>query len=184
MDPNLSEANTRVDNALKHLQRELATVRAGRANPTLIEEMPVKAYGGIMKLMELGTINAPQPTLLTVQVWDASVLKDIEKAFMESNLGLSASVDGTTIRVPIPSLTEERRHEYIKIAHQKGEACKVEIRQIRSDIRDDWKKEETAGNIGEDELSRREKLLQDLIDGASATVDEYVKAKEADLSQI
>ena len=183
MDPVLLDANSRIDNSLKHLQHDLSTTRAGRANPTLIEDIPVKVYGSQMKLMEVGTIGSPQPTLLTVSVWDASIIKDVEKAILESNIGLTPSVDGTTIRLAIPALTEERRQEYVKLSHQKGEASRVAIRQIRSDVRDLWKAEEAKGEIGEDELGRREKILQDLVDKAIATVDEYVKAKEQDLMQ-
>jgi ribosome recycling factor len=184
MDPNLIDANTRIDNSLKHLQRELSNIRAGRANPSLIEDMPVMAYGSRMKMMEVGTIAAPQPSLLTITVWDPSVIKDVEKAILESNLGLNPAVDGQTIRLAIPPLTEERRDEFVKVAHQKGEASRVEIRQIRADLRDTWKKAEEAGEIGEDEFHRREKLLQDLVDNSTSTVDEYVKAKEEELKQI
>jgi ribosome recycling factor len=136
-----------------------------------------------MKLMEVGTISSPQPTLLTINVWDVSVVKDVEKAILESNIGLTPSVDGSTVRLAIPPLTEERRTEFVKLAHQKGEHTRVEIRQIRGDVRDDWKKEEDSGEIGEDELRRREKILQDLVDKSISTVDEYVKAKEDDLMQ-
>jgi ribosome recycling factor len=184
MDPNLTDANTRIDNSLKHLQRELSNIRAGRANPSLIEEIPVMAYGSRMKMMEVGTIAAPQPSLLTITAWDPSVVKDIEKAIMESNLGLNPAVDGQTIRLAIPPLTEERRDEFVKVAHQKGEASRVEIRQIRADMRDSWKKAEEAGEISEDEFHRREKLLQDMVDKSTSAVDEYVKAKEEELKQI
>ncbi len=184
MDPNLTEANTRIDNALKHLQRELSNIRAGRANPSLVEDVPVMAYGARMKMMEVGTISAPQPSLLTITVWDPAVIKDVEKAILEANLGLNPSIDGQTVRLPIPQLTEERREEFVKLAHQKGEAARVDIRQIRADFRDNWKKEEEKGEIGEDELHRRDKLLQDLIDKSVSTVDEYIKAKEDELMQI
>jgi ribosome recycling factor len=184
MDPHLVEPSEKIDNALLHLQRELASIRAGRANPTLIEELPVNVYGSRMKLMEVGTINAPQPTLLTVQVWDASIIKDVEKAIMESNLGINPAVDGTTIRLPIPPLSEERREEFAKLAHQKGEVCRIAIRQIRNDQRSAWGLEEEKGEIGEDELERREKLLQDIVDRAVLKVDEFVKAKVEELRQI
>lgn len=184
MDPDLQEANSKIQETLLHLQRELSAIRAGRANPTLLEELPVTAYGARMKLMEVGTISAPQPTLLTIQVWDASVVKDVEKAILESNLGLNPAVDGTTVRVPIPPLTEERREEFVKLAHQKGENAKVSIRQIRQDQRSDWQEDKESGSIGEDEFNRLEKLLQDLVDRSSSKVDELVKTKEADLMQV
>lgn len=184
MDPVLTEVNQEVDNALQHLQRELSSIRAGRANPSLIEDIPVFVYGTRMKLMEVGTIGAPQPALLTIQVWDASLIRDVEKAILESNIGLTPAVDGTTIRLNLPPLTEERREEFVKLTLQKGEACKVKVRQVRHDHRSKWDLEKKSGTISEDELFRREKLLQDLIDKSISTVDEYVKAKEEDLRQI
>lgn len=184
MDPILAEPNQKIDNSLQHLQKELASIRAGRANPSLVEEIPVLAYGTRMKMMEVGTISAPQPSLIIIQVWDASLVKDVEKAIFESNLGINPGVDGTTIRLPLPPLTEERREEYVKLVTQKGEAAKVDIRQIRQDFRNTWEQEKKAGSLSEDELFRREKLLQDLVDKAMSAVDEYVQAKQEDLRQL
>lgn len=184
MDPNLAEVNQKIENALAHLQKELAGIRAGRANPSLVEEIPVSVYGTKMKLMEVGTISAPQPSLLTIQVWDLSVVKDVEIAILEANLGLNPSVDGQIIRLPIPPLTQERREEFVKLSHKKGEDVRVEIRQIRGDRRQSWGKEKDEGIIGEDELIRREKILQVLIDKAVVAVDEQVKAKEEELSRV
>lgn len=184
MDPVLNETEEKIRNALAHLQKELASIRAGRANPTLIEELPVNVYGAKMKLMELGTITAPQTTLLTVQVWDASIIKDVEKAIMEANLGLNPSIDGQTIRLPIPPLSEERREEFVKLANLKGEECKVEIRQIRQSQREDFEEDKENGNIGEDELHKLQDQLQNLIDKSTASIDEYIKNKETELRQI
>jgi ribosome recycling factor len=184
MDPSLTEVDQKVKDTLIHLQRELSSIRAGRANPTLLEDLPVSAYGSRMKMVEVGTIAAPQPTLLTVTVWDPGVVKDVEKAIQEANLGLNPSVDGQTVRVPIPPLTEERREEYVKLAHQKGEAARVSLRQIRNDQRDEWKKEKESGEISEDEFFRREKLLQEMVDKYNAEIDSHVKHKEEELRQI
>ncbi len=184
MDPVLTDTHQKIDNALAHLQRELATIRAGRANPSLLEEIPVMAYGSRMKLMEVGTITAPQATLLTIQVWDTSLVNDVQKAIQDANLGLSTSNEGNVIRVPIPPLSEERREEFAKLAKTKGEEIKVEVRRIRGDQRDLWKAEEEKGEIGEDEFHRREKLLQDLVDRTVAQIDELVKTKEEELRQV
>jgi ribosome recycling factor len=184
MDPNLNDANTKIQGALEHLQRELATIRAGRANPSLIENIPISVYGTKMKLMEIGTISAPQPSLLTILVWDTTVVKDVERGIQEAKIGLSTSSEGNIIRLPIPPLTEERRLEFAKQASQKGEAAKVSIRQIRGDQREDWSKQKESGEIGEDEFFRREKLLQELVDRASVNVEELVNAKEEELKQI
>lgn len=184
MDSNLVEANNRIDKALEHFKGELAGVRAGRANPNLVENIPVEAYGGKMKLMEVGTISAPQPTLLQVQVWDVSLIDHVIKAIQESNLGLNPAVDGQLIRLPIPLLTAERREEFIKLVHQKIEEARVEIRQIRQEIRQTWVKQKEAGEYGEDELFRREKLLQELIDKKMAEIENLGKAKEEELKEI
>lgn len=184
MDPVLAEANQKIDATLLHLQRELSAIRAGRANPSLVEDISVMAYGSRLKMNEVGTISAPQPSLLTIQVWDASIIKDVQKALMEANLGINPSVEGNVVRLPIPQLTEERREEFVKLAHQKAEAAKVSIRQIRGEERDNWKKAEEAGEIGEDELDRREKLLQVLVDRSTGSVEEYLKNKEEELRQI
>lgn len=184
MDPVLNQAYTKIQSALDHLKRELSSIRAGRANPSLIEELPVKAYGATMKLMEVGTISAPQSSLLTIQVWDISLVKEVQKAILESSLGLNPAVDGQSIRLPIPPLSEERREEFVKVSHLKGEEAKVSIRQIRAEERDNWQNEKESRDIGEDELFRREKLLQDLIDKQVLQIDEHVKIKEEELRQI
>lgn len=184
MDPTLTEANQKIQGSLDHLKRDLATIRAGRANPSLIEEVPVSAYGSRMKLMEVGTISSPQPSLLTVQVWDASVVSEVVKALQEANLGLNPSAEGQIVRLPIPPLTAERREEFIKMAHTKMEEARVEIRQVRQQIREGWERAQEAGDFGEDEFDRRSKLLQDLVDRASAAVEELGKAKEEELAQV
>ena len=184
MDPSLQEANQKIQNALDHLQRELSTIRAGRANPSLIENILVEAYGSKMKLVELCTISAPQPSLLTVQVWDVSLTNNVIKGIMESSLGINPASDGQLIRLPIPPLTEERRKELTKVVHQKMEEARVEIRQIRQEIRKDWDRQKDAGEISEDELQRREKLLQDLIEKETEMIEQFGKNKEKELMEI
>ncbi len=184
MDPVLSEANTKIEDALHHLKMELAGIRAGRASPSLIENILVEAYGGKMKMVEVGNISSPQPTLLTVQVWDASILQNVIKAIQEANLGLNPSNEGTLIRLPIPPLTTERREEFIKILHQKLEETKVAIRQIRQDFRNNWKATQEQGQFGEDEFFRREKLLQELVDKKIAEIEDLGKSKEEELKEI
>lgn len=184
MDPNLTQPNENLESTLHHFKVEIAGIRAGRANPALIENIPIEAYGGKMKLLEIGNISAPQPSLLTVQLWDASILQSVLKGIQDSNLGLNASNDGSLIRLPIPPLTAERREEFIKILHQKMEDAKVAIRQVRQDFRNGWKKDSEDGKISEDEFNRREKLLQDLIDKKIVEVDDLGKAKEEELIQI
>src|SRR3989338_1783835 len=141
MDPVLTDPNNKIEENLHHFKVAIAGIRAGRANPAFIENILVDAYGGKMKLMEVGNISAPQPSLLTVQLWDESILQSVLKGIMEANLGLNPSNDGTLVRLPIPPLTAERREEFIKILHKKMEEAKVAIRQIRQDFRNNWKTE-------------------------------------------
>lgn len=184
MDPILVEPNTKIEAAIHHLKVELSGIRAGRANPGMIENISVEAYGDRMKLIEVGNIAAPQPSLLTVQVWDASILQNVIKAIQEANLGLNPSNEGTLIRLPIPALTSERREEFIKIVHQRTEEAHVSIRQMRQDFRQTWKKQSEEGTISEDEFFRREKILQEIIDKKMVEIDEVGKAKEEELTQI
>lgn len=184
MDPLFLEFNQKIQAALDHLKRGLSSIRAGRANPSLVEEVSVNVYGSRMKLLELGTISAPQPSLLTVQIWDVSVVNDVLKAIQEANLGLNPSAEGSVIRLPIPPLTAERREEFIKMSHNKMEEAKVQLRQIRQETREIWAKLQETGEFGEDELDRRNKILQEMIDKASGQIEELGKAKEEELSQV
>jgi len=184
MDPILTEPSSKIEAALHHYKMEIASIRAGRANPGLIENVAVEAYGGKMKLIELGNISAPQPSLLTIQIWDAAILQNVIKAIQEANLGLNPSNEGTLIRLPIPPLTQERREEFTKILHQKMEEARVEIRQVRQDFRNLWKASQESGEFSEDEFFRREKLLQELVDKTIVEVESLGKAKEEELIQI
>lgn len=184
MDPELVEFATNIQSALDHLKKELSAIRAGRANPSLLEDLPINAYGAQMKLMEVGTISTPQLSLLTVQVWDPALVKDVEKVIMSAGLGLNPSTEGQVVRVPIPPLTEERRREFVKLAHVKGEEAKIAVRQHRQEQKDAWVKAENSGEIGEDELARREKLMQEVVDKANSEIDTLIKQKEADLMQV
>lgn len=184
MDPILNEVKAKIEAVLHHFKVEIAGIRAGRANPALIENVSVDVYGSHMKLNEVGNISAPQPSLLTVQVWDVSILDKVIKAIQEANLGLNPSNEGTLIRLPIPPLTAERREEFIKLLHQKKEEAHVSIRQIRHDFRNGWKKESEEGVYGENEFFRREKILQELVDKKVSEIEELGKAKEEELTQI
>lgn len=184
MESFLQVANDKLQQVVEHLKKELSSIRAGRANPAMIEDLSVSAYGSKMKLMELTTIASPQPSLLTIQVWDVSVIPSIEKAILESSLGLNPSTEGQTIRLNIPPLTEERREEFVKVAHLKGEEARIQIRQIRGAERDKWTSEKLSGQIGDDELRRREKLLQDMVDKVSLDIAELASSKVEELKTI
>ncbi len=184
METILTTANEKIQAIIDHFKRELSSIRAGRANPSLIENVTVDAYGSKMKMLEVGTIAAPQPSLLTIQVWDPSLIQATIKAIQEANLGLNPANDGQLIRLPIPPLTQERRQEFIKLTHQRAEEAKVSIRQTRQDMRQEWKQQQEDGAFGEDELERREKLLQDLIDKKNEEIGELAKTKELELTEM
>lgn len=184
MDPVLIPVQEKLDAALHHFKVEIAGIRAGRANPSLIENVLVEAYGAKMKMMEVGTIASPQPTLLTIQVWDAEQVTNVIKAIQESGMGLNASSEGQVVRVPIPPLNQERREEFIKLLHQKQEDAKVAMRQVRQDYRSVWQDEKTKGTISEDEFFRREKILQDHINKSIEELDALGKIKETELTTL
>ncbi len=184
MDPVLDQAKEKLENALDAFKRDIVGIRVGRANPSLIENVPVEAYGSRMKLVEVGNISAPQPSLLTIQVWDVSILQNVIKAIQEANLGLNPSNEGTLIRLPIPPLTQERREEFIKLLHQKMEEGRIQLRQIRQDLRNVWKQQMDNGDFGEDELERREKLFQEMVDRKVTEIEELGKQKQEELLEI
>ncbi len=184
MDPVLTQPSEKIENSLHHFKMDIAGIRVGRANPALLDNVTVEAYGSRMKLSEVGNISAPQPSLLTISVWDASILQNVIKGIQEANLGLNPSNEGTLIRLPIPQLTAERREEFIKILHTKMEEVKVVIRGVRQDFRNEWKKASDDGIIGEDEFFRREKLLQELIDKKIEEVETIGKSKTGELTTI
>ncbi|MDD2823452.1 MAG: ribosome-recycling factor [Candidatus Daviesbacteria bacterium] len=184
MDPVLNEANTSIQSAIEHLKHELSSIRVGRANPAFIENIPVEAYDTRLKLLEVANISAPQPNLLTVQVWDASIVHNVVKAIQEANLGLNPSFEGAIIRLPIPPLTAERREELIKVVHLKKEETKINFRQIRQDIRAKWEQEKEADVFGEDEWQRREKILQELIEKSTVFIEELGKDKVKELTEL
>ena len=184
MDPVLQESNQKIQAVIEHFKHDLASIRAGRANPMLIEDVQVEAYDSRLKLSEVGSISAPQQNLLTVQIWDAGIMPNVVKAIQEANLGLNPSFEGQLIRLPIPQLTSDRRAELIKMVHQKVEEAKISFRQVRQEIREDWQKSQKADEFGEDEFQRREKILQELLDKSAREIESLGKSKEAELAEV
>ncbi len=180
-DSALLEADEKMDSALDALKRDLNGVRTGRAHPSLIESLAVDYYGAATPLKQLGTINAPEARLLTIQVWDRGAVKAIEKAIQGSDLGLNPAVDGQLIRLPFPALTEQRRKDLAKLVHNKTEDARVAIRNVRRHSHDELRKVQKDGAISEDDLKRSEEELQKITDRHVATVDAEGKRKEAEL---
>jgi ribosome recycling factor len=175
---------TRMETALKALGHEFGGLRTGRASTNLLDPIMVDAYGSMVPLNQVGNVTAPEPRLLNVSVWDKGMVKAVEKAIRESDLGLNPAVDGATIRVPIPALSEERRKEMVKIAHKYAEASKVAIRNVRRDGNDELKKQKTAGAISEDDQAKQEKAIQKLTDDFVKKIDDLLAAKEKDILSV
>lgn len=170
--------------ALEHFQHELATIRTGRATPALLEDIRVEYYGTPTPLNQLASINAPEPMMLTVQVWDVSVLQAVEKAICTSSMGLNPNVDGQLIRVPLPSLTEERRQELVKLAKQKAEAARVSIRTIREESMRVIKNAETEKEISEDIAEAQRKELQKIVDEQNERIRSLLEKKQEEILKL
>jgi ribosome recycling factor len=182
--PSLQKARQRMEGAIEAMRREFSGVRTGKASPALLDTVRVEAYGSHMPLSQVGTVTAPEPRLLTVQPWDKSLMKDIERALRESDLGLNPSNDGNLIRIPIPPLTEERRKEYVRLLHKLAEEGRVAVRQARKDANDDLKRRQKDGELSEDELRREQDEVQKLTDQYVNKIEELLKKKEAEVLEV
>ena len=183
-DEILLDADDRMESAVQTLKRELNGVRTGRAHPSLIENLPVDYYGAMTPLKQLGTIAAPEARMLSVQVWDRGAIKAVEKAIQTSDLGLNPAVDGQTLRLPFPPLTEQRRKDMVKLVHNKTEESRVAIRNVRRHAHDELRRGQKDGDLSEDDLKRSEAELQGITDRHVLNVDTEGKKKEAELLEI
>jgi ribosome recycling factor len=177
----IKQAKQAMDKAVDAVKREFATVRTGKATTSLLDLVRVEAYGNEMPLNQVGSVAAPEPRLLTIQPWDKSLLKAIEKAILASDLGLTPSNDGNIIRIPLPPLTEERRKELVKVVHKFAEEGRVGIRHARTEAISRIKKTE---HVSEDEQKKTEKDAQKAHDDHMKHVDEILKAKEAEIMEV
>jgi ribosome recycling factor len=182
--PTLKKAKERMEHALESLRREFGGVRTGKASPQLLDAIRVEAYGSRVPLNQVGTVSAPEPRLLTVQPWDRGLVKEIDRALRESDLGLNPSNDGQLIRIPIPALTEERRREYARLLHKLAEEGRVAVRQARKDANDEVKARQKKEGLSEDDVRREEKEVQKLTDQYIARVEEMLKHKEAEVMEV
>ena len=181
---NNKEYNVRMQKSLDHLSAEFATVRAGRANASVLDQIMVEYYGCPTPIQQVASISSPDPRSLVIQPWDSSVLKAIEKAILTSDLGINPTNDGKCIRLLFPQLTEERRKDLVKQVKKYGEDCKVAIRNIRRDAIDAYKKQQKASEITEDDLKGLEKDMQKMTDDFIKKVDEMTAKKEKELYAI
>ena len=180
----LSESEGRMNGAITALVNDLAGVRTGRASPALVERLEVAYYGTPTPLQQLATISAPEPRLLTIKPFDPSSLKDIERAILASDLGLTPNNDGKIIRLGIPALNEERRKQLTKVVHHRLEDARVAVRNIRRAVHEDLREFQKEKLISEDELERGETDLQKLTDRFVTKIDELGTRKEAEIMEI
>jgi ribosome recycling factor len=184
VDELIQDAIRRMDHSVEHTRNEFNTVRTGRASAALLDRITIDYYGTPTPLKNMATIGVPEPRLLTVQPFDPSQIKAIEKAVQESDLGLTPSNDGKLIRLPIPQLTEERRKELVKLVRKYGEDGKVAIRNVRRDVMKHLEELVRNGEVGDDEELRGEKQVQKLTDEHTKAIDDLMKHKEAEVMEV
>jgi len=180
---NKADLQRRMHGAVEALKHDLGGLRTGRASTTLLDPVVVEVYGATMPLNQVGTVSAPEPRMLSVQVWDRSNVTAVEKAIRSAGLGLNPISDGQNIRLPIPDLTEERRKELAKLAGQYAEKARVAVRNVRRDGMDLVKQDEKKGEIGQDDQKRLENEVQKLTDETIAEIDAAAHAKEKEILQ-
>ncbi|MGB9723266.1 MAG: ribosome recycling factor [Chloroflexia bacterium] len=180
----LSDAEARMKKSVEALREELVTLRTGRASPALVEHLMVDYYGVPTPLIQIAGITAPEPRLLVIQPWDISALKEIERAILTSDLGLTPTTDGRVIRLAIPYLTEERRRELVKRVRQRVEACKVALRNIRRDTIEDLEEAKKEKLISEDDLFRAKDDLQKLTEKYYEAAEKVGEAKEKEIMEV
>jgi ribosome recycling factor len=183
-DELLVDAGERMSKSVESMRHEFGSVRTGRATPALLDRISVDYYGAVTPLKQLATISAPEPRLLTVQPYDKSSIKAIERAILESDVGLTPGNDGNLIRLSIPELTEERRKQLVKVVRHIAEEGRVAIRNIRRDVMHDLRELKEAGEAGSDDEHRAEVELQKLTDARIAELDELLKHKEEDILEV
>ena len=180
----IKDLSRRMHGALEVLKAEFSGLRTGRAASSLLEPITVDAYGSKMPMDQVGTISVPEPRMLSVQVWDKSLVGPVEKAIRESSLGLNPMTEGQLIRVPVPELSEERRRDLTKVAHQYAEQAKVAVRNVRRDGMETLKKLEKDGHIGEDDHRHQGEEVQQLTDSTIKEIDEALTHKDAEIMQV
>ena len=176
-----ADIERRMQGALEALRHDLSGLRTGRANIALLEPVHVEVYGAMMPLNQVATVSAPEPRMLTVQVWDRANVIPVEKGISKANLGLNPMIDGQTIRLPLPDLTEERRRELAKLTGKYAENAKIAIRNVRRDANEALKEDEKKKDISEDERKRHEDEVQKLTDKHVADADAAAAAKEKEI---
>lgn len=180
----ISKADEKMKKSISVLKSDLSTLKAGRANPTMLDRIEVEYYGSMMPINQVANVSAPEPRVLMITPWEKSTLKDIEKAILKSDLGINPSNDGSVIRLIVPELTEETRKNLVKTVKKYGEDTKIAIRSVRRDSNDKIKALKKDADLSEDEIKKSEEQIQKITDGYVKEVDKIVEAKEKEIMAI
>mgnify|MGYP001288814905 CR=1 FL=1 len=174
----------KMDKSIEAFSKELSSLRTGRANAAMLDLVKVDVYGQQMPINQIGSITTPEPRMINIQVWDQNNVSLVDAAIKKSELGLNPQIDGQLIRLPVPDLSEERRSEMKKIIKSMGEKCKVSIRNVRREANDELKKLSKSKDISEDDVKKKEKIIQEYTDDQIKIVDERVSTKEKEIMTI
>ena len=180
----LDDVRRRMQGAINALKHDLGSLRTGRASPNLLDPLQIEAYGQSMPIGQVATVSVPEPRLLSVSVWDRSMVHAVEKAIRDSDLGLNPLTEGQTIRLRIPEMNEQRRKEMVKVAHKYTEEARIAVRHVRRDGIDLLKKMKKHGVLGEDEERRQEEQVQKATDQSIAEIDQILASKEKEIMQV
>ncbi len=183
-DMDLKEIKRRMDGAVSAFKSDVASLRTGRASPSILDTVTVEAYGSRMPLNQVANVSVPEPRMLAVSIWDKGMVRAVDTAIRESNLGLNPIVDGQNLRIPLPELNEERRRSLVKLAHDYAEKSKVAVRHVRRDGMDALKKAEKDGDIGQDESRSLSEKVQKMTDETISEVDRLLADKEKEIMQV
>ncbi len=182
--PLLNDVAARMKKAIDFTLHEFSTIHTGKASPAMVEGVMVEAYGSMMRLKECAAISTPDARMIQVQPWDKGIIRAVEKALQQANLGINPVVDGSLIRLPLPDLSKERRLEFVKVAHKLAEEGRVNLRHARRDAMENVKKTKKDGKMSEDEEKRMEKEIQTLTDKSIKDIDTHLAHKEKDLTTV
>jgi len=178
------DLSRRMEGAVSAFKHDLASLRTGRASSNLLDPIQVQAYGSAMPINQVATVSVPEPRMIAVSVWDKALVSHVDRAIREANLGFNPIVDGTTLRIPLPELTEQRRKDLVKIAHGYSENARVAIRHVRRDGMDSLKKAEKDSAISQDDLRVQSDRVQKMTDETISSIDVLLNEKEAEIMQV
>ncbi|PZO79436.1 MAG: ribosome recycling factor [Mesorhizobium amorphae] len=178
------DVQRRMDGAITAFKNDLASLRTGRASSNLLDPIMVQAYGSPMPISQVGTVSVPEPRMISISVWDKQLVGAVDRAIRESNLGFNPIMDGTTLRIPLPELNEQRRKELVKIAHQYAESARVAARHVRRDGMEQLKKAEKDGSISQDDSRSQSERVQKMTDETISSIEGMLTEKEAEIMQV